>query len=191
MTVLNSGMTKIAAVAVALFTLAGCATTPNTFANVDRSVDFTQYTTYGFPAHLATDDRGYESLHSNYLKSAVGHELESRGLKYSNDPELLVDFYIDTKEKLRSRAVPTMGVGVGFYDPWYDTWGTYGGYRTEITQITEGTLQIDVIDAADHKLVWEGRAKGRITDKAVKNLEKTIDESVHAIMGGFPITPGA
>ena len=190
MTVLNSGMTKIAAVAVALFTLAGCASTPNTYSNADPSVDFSQYKTYGFPAELSTDENGYESLETNFLKVAVAQELNRRGFEYSENPDLLVNFYIHTQEKLKSRSVPTMGVGVGFYDPWYDTWGAYGGYRTEISQITEGTLSIDLVDAASKKLVWEGMAKGRVTDKAIKNLETTIDDAVEAIMDGFPIAPG-
>ncbi len=192
MSIKKSGMAKIATVGVALFALAGCASTPNTFANADPTVDFTQYQSFGFVPQLDTDSKDYQSLETNFLKVAVAQEFDRRGMTHDHDnPQLLVNFIIHTQEKLRSRAVPTatVGVGYGWYDPWYDTWGGYGGYRTEISQITEGTLSIDVVDAASKKLIWEGQIKGRVTDKAIKNLEATIDEAVKAIMEGYPIAP--
>jgi len=52
---------------------------------------------------------------------------------------------------------------------------------------TEGTLNIDVVDPKTKKLVWEGVASGRITDSDIRNLEKTVDDAVKAVMANFPI----
>ena len=129
-------------------------------------------------------------MESNFLKVAVAQQLDHRGLTYSNSPDLMVNFYINTKEKIRSRSVPTMGGGYyGYRDPFYDTWGGYGGYETRIDQYTEGTLNIDIVDSKSKKLVWEGAIAGRVTDSAIRELEKTIDNAVAAIMGSYPVQP--
>ena len=173
---------------VAVF-LSGCATTPNTFANADPTADFTSYKTYGFLETLSTDKQSYESMESNFLKVAVAQQFDRRGMSYSENPDLLVNFYIHTKEKIRTRSVPTMGAYYGFRDPFYDTWGGYGGFETRVDQYTEGTLNIDVVDSANKKLVWEGAIAGRVTDSAIRNLEKTIDEAVAEIMKNYPVQP--
>ena len=128
-------------------------------------------------------------METNFLKVAVAQQLDRRGLSYTDEsPDLLVNFYIHTKEKITSRSVPTMGgTYYGFRDPFYDTWGGYGGYETRIEQHTEGTLHIDVVDNKSDKLVWEGAVVGRITDRALQNLEQTIDKAVAAAMANFPL----
>jgi hypothetical protein len=180
------------AAAVALL-LSGCASAPNTFSNSDPSADFSQYKTFGYFAKLSTDNAQYQSLVSNFLKVAVAQEFDRRGLQHdAANPQLRVNFYINTQEKIQSRSVPTSGGYYGYRDPFYDPWGGYGGYggsETRITQYTEGTLNIDVVDASTNKLVWEGSIVGRITDKDLKNLEKTVDEAVAAVMADFPLPP--
>jgi hypothetical protein len=121
------------------------------------------------------------------LKVAVAQELEVRGMAYSASPDILVNFYIHTKEKIRTRSVPTTSAYYGYRAPYYNTWGGYGGYETQIDQYTEGTLNIDMVDANSKKLVWEGFISGRVTQKKLRELEKTIDNAVHAIMKGYPI----
>jgi len=173
------------------FLLGVCASTPNAFANADQSVDFSQYKTYGYFSTLSTDKTQYQSLVSNFLMVAVAQELDMRGLTYdAANPQLLVNFYINTKEKINSRTVPTTGGYYGYRDPFYDPWGGYGGYETRITQYTESTLNIDVVDAATKTLVWEGFIAGKLTDNDVRNMEQTVDEAVAAVMDNFPILPG-
>lgn len=178
---------KLVAVLAAVVFVAGCASSPNTFSHVDPTADFGSYKTYGFMENLATDKANYESMHSNFLKVAVAQELDVRGFEYSADPDLLINFYILTNEKIRTRTVPTGGSYYGYRAPYYDAWGGYGGYETRVDQYTEGTLHIDFVDPASKKLVWEGGATGRVTDEKIRNLEKTIDNAVGAIMKQFPV----
>jgi hypothetical protein len=170
----------------------GCASTPNTFSNADPGTDFGQYKTYSYFQQLSTDNEQYQSLVSNFLKVAVAQEFEIRGLSYDGEnPQLRVNFYINTKDKIRTRSVPTADVGYyGYRDPFYDPWGGYGGYETRVDQYTEGTLNIDVVDVATNKLVWEGSVVGRLSEKDVRNMEQTVDEAVADAMSGFPIPPG-
>jgi hypothetical protein len=177
---------------LALAFIHGCASTPNTISNVAPGTDFSGYSTFGFLGVLSTDKENYESMESNFLKVAVAQELDRRGLTYSESPDLVVNFYIHTQEKVRSRTVPTTSAYYGYRDPFYDPWGGYGmgmGYETRVDQFTEGTLNIDVVDAATKKLVWEGAVSGRVTKKDLQNLEKTIDDAVAAVMASFPLAP--
>ena len=172
---------------------AGCASTPNTYSNAAPDVDFSQYSSFGFFDSLSTNNGDYESIETNFLKVAVAQQLDRRGFSYTDSsPDLLINFYIHTKEKITSRSVPTAGGYYGYRDPFYDTWGGYGvGYETRIEQHTEGTLHIDVVDARTEKLVWEGAIIGRITDRALRNLEQSIDSAVAAVMQSFPIQAGS
>jgi hypothetical protein len=171
--------------------LGGCASAPNTLSNADPAVDFQQYQTFAYFAKLSTDDEQYQSLLSNFLKVAVAQELDRRGLTYTeDDPQLRINFYVHTKDKIRTRSVPTAGAYYGYRDPFYDPWGGYGmgvAYETRVDQYVEGTLNIDVVDATTNKLVWEGSIAGRLTDEDIRNMEKTVDEAVAAVMSGFPI----
>ena len=179
--------------ATATIFLGACASAPNTFSNSDPDVDFRQYRTFAYFPTLSTDTEQYQSMVSSFLKVAVAQELDMRGLTYDEEsPDIRVNFFINTKDKIKTRTVPTMGGGYYDYrDPFYDPWGGYGGYETRVDQYTEGTLNIDVVDAKTNKLVWEGSVVGRLTEKDVRNMEQTVDEAVGFVMNGFPILPGA
>ncbi len=168
--------------------LAGCASDPTT-SNVDPSADLSSYYTYAFLRDLATDKGAdYGSLETTYLRNAVAAQLQSMGMTEDRrDPDILINFSIETQEKIQSRSVPTGYGGVG-YDPFYDGY-YYGGWRathtTRIDQFTEGRLIIDAIDPDARKLVWQGTTKGRLTTKAMQNMEETLSAAVNEIFAKF------
>ena len=164
--------------------LAGCATSPNITSNAAPGVDFSRYSTYGFYRPLATDYQGYESLVSSFLKVAAAQELDRLGLAYSDSPDLLVNFYIQTQDKIRTRNVPTARSYYAYRGAF--GYAPYPSYETQVDQYTVGTLNIDVVDATTQTLVWEGAASGRVTNRAVRDLEGTIDSAVAAIFREFP-----
>ena len=163
---------------------------PDIYTNVAPGVDFRGIRTYGFMSEMATDNQGYESLETNFLKVAVAQQLEQRGLRYDpRDPDVLMNFYIHATDKIRTRSTPTMTAGYyGYRGGYYSGFG-YGGtaYETRIEQYTEGTLTIDMIDPKARKVLWEGTATGRVTKKAVENLELAIDKAVADIFYEFPV----
>lgn len=168
--------------ALAVLAVAGCSSSP-TAINYDQSIDFDKYKTYAFMADVATDNEAYQSLESTFLKESVARELNKNGLqRVTADPDLLINFAIQTQEKVRSRSVPSGGYGVG-YDPYYDVYGSgWGmGHTTQIDQYTEGKLVIDAIDVELKKIVWQGSTKGRLTTKAMENYQQTLDEAVQEI----------
>ncbi len=177
----------VMAMAATMLVTGGCVSTPNTLARSAPDVDFSQYSTFGFFDPLATDQEGYESILSNFLKVATAQQLDQRGYSYSDSPDLLINFYVHTEEKVRSRTVPTMGSYYAYRDPFfYDPWVAYPAYETRIDQYTVGTLNVDVVDTKNKKLIWEGVVSGRVTDSAIRNLEQSVDDAIAAVMQDFP-----
>lgn len=181
----------IAWLLVAVSLLAGCATGPSIRSNLDQSVDFSQYRTFGFFDPLTTDREGYQSLISQQLVASTERELRARGLERTDtNPELLVNFSADLDQRLRITQTPVTPISSvdrrrrgGFYS----TWPTY--QQTEIRQYTQGTLGIDIVDASRRQLIWEGFAVGRVTQRTTDNLGPVLDSAVVDILADFPVRP--
>ena len=191
-------MKRITALKITFFSLlilliVGCASTPNTYSSTAPGADFSNTKTYGFFDQISTDKAGYQSLETNFLKVAVAQELDLRGLRYEpENPDVEMNFYIHTEEKVRSRSVPSMTADgyYGYRGGFYDDFGYGGGmaYETRIDQYTEGTLTVDMIDPVNRKLLWEGTVAGRLTKKDVQNMEATVDQAVKDVFLNFPIS---
>lgn len=185
------------ALATTALALAACATPgPKVRAEYDRSADLGQYRTFAFFAPLGTDKEGYQSAISGYLKAAARRELEARGLRYDEaSPQLLVNFGAKLNDRLRVSEVPvpTVGVGIGYGRGYYGyRAGLYGAWplyptETRVDQYQEGTLNIDLVDAARKQLVWEGIAVGRVTQKTLDNVQPAVDAAVTSLFTKFPV----
>jgi hypothetical protein len=178
--------------------LGGCAVAPDVRVDYDRTADFTQYKTFGFVSPLGTDRGGYQSIVSQHLKAATQREMEARGLRFDGSaPQLLVNFNAQLNEKMRVTTTPvvTMGFGMGrgyygYRAGMYSAWPMYAD-QTTVTPYNEGTLNIDVVDAARKQLVWEGLVSGTVTQKTLDNVQPAIDAAVSAAFAKFPIASPA
>jgi hypothetical protein len=187
----------VAVLAGAALVAAGCASGPRVRAERDKTVDFSQYETFAFVSPLGTDREGYQTMVSQYLKAATQRELEARGLRLvENSPQLLVNFSGRLNDRLLARAAPETGllVGVGvahdyyrYRTGFYTTWPLYP-MDSRVDTYTEGTLNVDMIDAARKQMVWEGVAVGRVTEKTMDNLKPKIDEAITAIFAKYPVS---
>ena len=170
---------------------AGCATNraPETRVDYDKSADFSVYRTYGFPKETGTDRGGYSTLTTSYFKSAVSTAMEARGYKYSEDrPDLLVNFFSNTRERTESRPGPAFGYGYyGYRRGLYTGWPLYDDNRVVTYKV--GTLNVDIVDAEKKQLVWEGIAEGRVSDEQMENPKATINAVVAELMRQYPGRP--
>lgn len=183
----------VATITGAALAAAGCTSGPQVRADRDKTVDFSQYHSFGFVSPLGTDREGYQTMVSQYLKAATQRELEARGLRLVDEsPQLLVNFSGRLNDRLMATTMPSsavmVGVGHGYYryrTGFYTTWPLYRS-ETYVDSYTEGTLNIDLIDAARKQMVWEGVAVGRVTEETMDNLKPAIDEAVTAIFAKYP-----
>jgi len=72
----------------------------------------------------------------------------------------------------------------------YTAWPMYAD-QTVVTQYKEGTLNIDVVDAARKQLVWESVVSDSVTQKMLDNVQAAIDAAVAAAFAKYPIPAAA
>jgi len=179
-----------------LLTLVGCASGPTVRASAEPGTDFAQYKTFAFMSPLGTDRAGYRSIVSQQLMAATQREMEARGMRRVDDsPQLLLNFGATLSEKLEVTTMPApayMYGAPGYYGyraGLYSTWAYYD--QTRVWQYTQGTLNIDVVDAARKQLVWEGVVTDSVTQKDLDDVPTAISRAVAAAFAKFPIDRAA
>lgn len=170
--------------------LTACSSGPRITSNSDPAADWSQYRTFGFFNPLTTDRGGARSLTSTQLIAATTREMEVRGLtRVDNNPDLLINFMLSTRETLQTR--PSTSASVGWGRGRYGTWGGYSMSMStstnEIVQRTEGSLGIDIVDSARNQLVWEAAATKTITNRTRNNQQQALDAAVVDMFTRFPI----
>ena len=162
-------MRKLLFIASALaLMLTGCASGPTITVNSAPGTDLSSFQTFNFMQPLGTDrSNGARTPMSTMLVNSVSRELTSRGLRQSDTPDLLVDFFVTTEDRVDVRTTSS-GMHSMHRSHWNrgccSTWPTY---QTTVRQYTEGTLLIDFIDPGKNAMVAEGAAQSRISSNVV------------------------
>ena len=179
-----------------IISLSGCASSSKILYDYDRSADFGSYQTYNFMEGAGPDTGDYQSFFTRYMIDAITIEMEKRGYTKSDNPDLLVNFNAVLQDKTKVSTSPApMPMGAGYYGyrgGMYSGWGVGYGYATEthVSQYTEGTFNIDLVDNAKRQLVWEAVGVGRVTEDALENLEQGVKEGVPRFFTGYPFVAG-
>ncbi|MBU2884474.1 DUF4136 domain-containing protein [Gilvimarinus agarilyticus] len=183
---------KTAAILV-LIGLTGCAATgPDIRTDFDQSVDFQQYQTFGFIDPLGTDKSGYSTLVTAYFKEAATQEMQALGYRYSEaSPDLLVNFFMNTENRTEVRSGPKLSATYNYY---YYRSGLYLGFplydrEPDTRDYKVGTLNIDVVDASEERLIWEGIAEGKMSQEALNSPRESIQGAVQQIFQHYPTAP--
>jgi len=172
--------------------LAACAGGAKIVANSDPAADFGAYKTFDFYEPLSTDRGTTRSILSGFMIVATEKELKARGLTRTADsPDLMVDFVAGAQEKIRVSSQPTTSVSMHRGRGRAGTWGGYsmGMSTQQVSQTTEGTVAIDVVDRKQNQLVWEAAATGRVTEKTKDNIGQVAQTAVADMFARFPIQP--
>ena len=162
---------------------------PDIRINVAPDADLSSYTTFGFPEQTGTDRGGYETFVTDHFKSAVKEQMQARGYQYvEENPDLLVNFYANVRERTEVRSRPTASMGYGYYGYRYGLYGTWPLYAQDVDTVTYpiGTANIDVVDADRKQLVWEGIAEGKIRKEDLERPKEAIDRVVAELFTRFP-----
>jgi hypothetical protein len=149
--------------------LAGCAASgPTIMVNTVPGADLSGFETFNFMQPLGTDrDNGARTPMSSMLMDAMTRELTTRGLTQSDSPDLMVDFFVTTEDRMDVRTTRSSSMH-SMHSVHRSHWGrssgfsTWPSYQTTVRQYTQGTLLVDLIDPAANALVAEGSAQNRI-----------------------------
>jgi len=180
---------------LALFTvLAGCASGPRISTEADPEADFARYRTFAFYSPLAIEKESYTSAASERMKAAARAQMESRGYVFTPDkPDLWVNINAFTERRTDVSTMPTVDYA------YYYSYRARGYYvvpywrdRTDVYRYTEGTINVDLVDVARNRLVWEGIAVGRVSNsKDPAQRDARIDGAIADIFAQFPYRAGS
>jgi hypothetical protein len=162
-----------------LLVVTSCATIKVT-SDFDKTAPFAGYKTYAFTPEAL--NLNIEELNRKRLISATENELSLKGFTKSDKPDILIDLKITGEQKQTATATSTGGYG-GRYG-----WG--GGYGTTTVNYdsyVEGTLFIEMVDAAKSQIVWQGRGVATLNpDASAQKRESNINNAVKMIFAKYP-----
>lgn len=162
-------------IAVVLF-LSSCVSV-RVASDYDREADFNTYRTYAF-YKTGIDKAQISDLDKKRILRAIDTEMASRGFVKSNNPDLLVSIFTKEREKVDIYN-NNWRFGYAYWNPWY--------YGNSVTSRTEGSLYIDLIDAKNKQLVWQGKGVGTLSNtQNIEKKEQRIKEFVSQILQKYP-----
>lgn len=175
--------------------LAACSSGPEIKSDYDHTIDFSQYKTYGFFNPMGIENPNYSSIYGAIFRDAISQEMESRGYTMSDNPDLMINVSgrLQDKTKVTTTSDPYMHGGYyGYRRGYYGTWGGYGyGTTTHVSNYTEGTINVDMVDRAEKRMVWEGVAVGRVKENKTSEETRTnIYNGIQEMFAGYPFRAG-
>lgn len=176
-----------------LVLLAACATAPRIQAEADPGADFSRYRSYAFFEPLAMEQSGYSTYLTTRIRTAIQREMDARGYRYDEaGPDLLVNFQGFIRERTDVYSVPRSNVDF-YYSYWSRSYVAVPIWydETRISQYTEGTLSVDLVDAARNHLVWTGAAIGRVNQRTAQERVAAAEQSIAAIFMKYPHAAGS
>ena len=165
------------------------------------AVDFAQFRTWAWKEPAVQYQPNNPMLRSDLTEQrivqAISGQLDQRGLRpvaAGSKPDLQVQAWLIVANR-QEQVVTNYGYGGPWGGPWGGYWGgpwegywgapMYNETRNVVYQV--GTLQIDLIDAKDGKLVWRGSAE-KVIDSSPTPSERSaaINEAVTKILSTYP-----
>ena len=176
---------KLLSVVVVLFLVSSCASV-RVSSDYDKEVDFNQYKTFAF-YKKGIDKVDISDLDKRRILRAVEADLLAKGFTKSENPDLLVNIFTKSREKINVYNNNYMG----WYPWYYGGFGPYGfgmgAFNNNVSRSTEGTLFIDLIDANKKELAWQGMGTGALaSSRDISKKEARIKEFVTEIMAKYP-----
>jgi hypothetical protein len=191
---MKSIATKFSAL-LAACALVACSTVTVT-TDYDRSASFGKYKTYSLAP--ATQGQTLSPTSEATLRDALHTELAARGITESTTGkgDLAIVRHVFTADKVSVQQYTDWGYGrgVGYSGAWPYAYGTYGTWSgaprtyTDVSNYTEGTLILDVVDTRTRKLVFRGTGTA-VVSGSESNAGK-IRDAVKKMVAALPSPAG-
>lgn len=194
-TLLIRKLSVVALLSASALLLTACASKPTIQSDYDHTINFSQYSTFGFFNPMGIENPNYSSIYGSIFRDAISREMESRGYTMSDNPDLLINVSgrLQDKTKVTTTSDPYMSGGYyGYRRGRYGAWGGYGyGTTTHVSNYTEGTINVDMVDRVQKRMVWEGVAVGRVNEKNTNEQTRAnIHSGIKEMFAGYPFRAG-
>ena len=160
----------------------------------DKETNFKEYKTYAF-YKTGIDRSQISDLDKKRILRAIDAEMASRGFTKSKSPDVLISIFTKEREQVdvynNNFGFGGFGgfgfnrFGFGFNRFGFGRFG--GGFGASVSTRTEGSLYIDLIDAENKELVWQGRGVGTLNKtRNIEKKEERIKKFVSQILEAYP-----
>ena len=171
--------TKLLSFVIALLFLTSCQSV-RVVADYDKAASFENYKTFGFYKE-GVDRAEISDLDKRRILGAIETALLEKGFTKSDTPDLLVNFFTKEKQQINIYNNNFNSFGYG----WGWARGPFLGTRYNVSNSSEGTLYIDLVDTKRKELIWQGIGRGNLTT-SVKHKEERINNFVNSILCSYP-----
>lgn len=180
------------AVILSLF-IASCSSI-SVSSDYESNVNYSSFKTYAFHEQGIKNSK-INDIDKRRILNAIENQLNAKGLSLSNTPDLLVNFFTKENTELNVYTYNNnygWGWGAPGFPGYYGAWGYTGPWgpsisNTSVSTSQEGTLYIDIIDAKNKQLIWQGVGKGTIDPTSnTEKREQKIQEFVSQILAQYP-----
>jgi hypothetical protein len=165
-----------------LFT--SCAVT--THMETAAGVDFSNYKTFSWANTNGERKKNAadNDIVDNNIKNSISLQLENKGWQETaQNPDVILDYNVMVEKKVTQESEPVYSYPyTGYY---YNGWrrrrgymyypNNLLGYRTYNIPFKQGTLTVNMVDAKTNKLIWQGSARGEVSNKTVTTQEMQTD----------------
>jgi hypothetical protein len=155
----------------------------------DKQADFSQFKTYAWAPHGAV---AHPMLAANIV-GAIEDEMKARGLQMvqmNQNPGLVIQVYgsIDQESTLYSNDPLYMATGgIPPFDPSFSGPMLTGQYGNTTVTIHKGQLVVDLIDAANKKLVWRGMSQQNLAAHDPDKLLSQVNTAITKMFKQYPV----
>lgn len=176
---------------LSLLVLAGCQTN-RALQDYDSSRDFPAYRSWNWqePAvqYRPNDPRIQSDLMDQRIRQAVSSQLDQRGLRPAQGPapgDLKVQAYYIVENR-QQQITTNYGGGWGGY--WGGPWVSPAYFETRNVDYRVATVQVDMFDGHDGKLVWRGSSEYTLGNGTLTPSQHSdnVYKAVAKVLANYP-----
>lgn len=177
-------MKKVMTIALLLFTIYGHSQILVSY-NKSDDVDFSTFKTYQIYSLDVKNIPEFEPKKTglNLLIGEIHQQMQARGYaKVGENPDLIINLGVAITEEAQTResdfrdAPPYMGQRNYHWESEEIVVGYY----------TEGTVTLDLVDAANNEMIWQAVSAGALAKKREKNKKKIV-KAVQKLFKKYPV----
>ena len=193
---------RLAMSALVALALASCATKPpEPVVDFAPDYNFSQPKTVGFYAMsgevTGNNPTELTDFQRDRIDAALRSALEARGFVFVDktaDADLLLSWHLNLMDKtdVKTYNNPSYGASVGYSR--YNRYAMYSCYNcmnqtdVRVTEYTQGTFIIDMIDPVENASVWRSVTQSKLKEETIRD-QAALDSAAVRVLAGFP--PGA
>ena len=190
---------RLAMSALVALTVASCATKPpEPVVDFAPDYNFSQPKTIGFYAMsgevTGNNPTELTDFQRDRIDAALRSALEARGFVFVDktaDADLLLSWHLNLMDKtdVKTYNNPSYGASVGYSR--YNRYAMYNCYNcmnqtdVRVTEYTQGTFIIDMIDPVENASVWRSVTQSKLKEETIRD-QAALDSAAVRVLAGFP-----